>query len=332
MISREKPDMKTSTRRLSRRAFTLVELLVVIGIIALLIGILLPALAAVTGAAKATRTTATMNEFAKACDLFQQQLGFYPGVFPEEDFLGGNFEISGTENALLHLMGGYIELVVNVNDTEYSNVQGVEIIGLTKRIKIYDRNSDGRADALGEGARINGKQYEAFYSPAGEELGVARGQENERIEIPDLLDAWGTPIIYIRRDRRIGDIVRDQFRLDSAVPYTTAFALGEMNARELDESVFNSTGGSSQHNSLNEADWSLLTVVGHQAFMSGTQQSGFTISESRGSYVLISGGEDGVYFSRFDGAGTPNSPADEIPVPAAVGEYDDVVVVGGDAG
>ena len=326
-------DMRSTHRRCAR-AFTLVELLVVMGIIALLVGILLPALAAVTGASKAARTKATLNEFSKACDLFQQQLGFYPGVFPEEDFLGGNFPITGTENAILHLMGGYIE----PTDPNYGNEQGVVVTGPNsgKVVKIIDRNSDGRADALGEGPTINGKKYDAFYQPGGDELGVARGQQNEAIEIPDLLDAWGTPVIYIRRGNRLGPIVptnsnaQGQFLLDSAAPYLQSSALGEANGDQAD-SVFTSNGASAFGNQMTKANWSLATVVGHAAFMSGTAPN-VVISEVRGSYVLVSGGEDAVFFSIFDGAGSPTQSADEIPVPTAVAEYDDVVVTGGDAG
>ena len=89
----------------NRRGFTLIEIMVVIGIIALLVGILLPALSKVQERARMTQTLGLMQEFSKACDAFQQEFGRYPGLVPEE-ILANDPQISGTENAMLELMGG----------------------------------------------------------------------------------------------------------------------------------------------------------------------------------------------------------------------------------
>ena len=98
-------------RRDSHRGFSMTELLVVIGVIAVLAGLLLAAMGGVRRRALGTQTESTMQQFARACDAFQLEHGFYPGVSPDEILAGatggkGTPVITGTENALLHMLGG----------------------------------------------------------------------------------------------------------------------------------------------------------------------------------------------------------------------------------
>lgn len=348
MLIKHQPHRNSS----ANKGFTLVELLVVIAIIVLLIGILLPALAAASAAAKNTKTSNTMNEFAKACDLFYQEHGFYPGVFTEYDLFreaesAGDLPLSSTENALLHLMGGWIAF----SDPNYANVQGVELDINGTKIKIPAKDVNGTMipTEIGTGSIINGRQYGAYFTPGNDEFGYASGQAGEDdIQLPDLLDGWGNPIVFVRRANPLGfmftDAIDSQFHRHGANPYLLSTQLGESNQNQTDSSgyedysLFNVNGNSTFNTSMSMPNWNLMQMIGHQGFMQGSASNqDLTYSAARGEYFLISAGADGIYFSRTDGFGSTgfegNSGAvDEIPTAATIGEWDDLVLTGGGGG
>ena len=80
-------------RTLVRRAFTVVELLVVVAVIVLLVGILVTVLSSSAKAAQATSTRALMGTISSALVRFKTDLGYLPpvlGVAPSGGVGSGN--------------------------------------------------------------------------------------------------------------------------------------------------------------------------------------------------------------------------------------------------
>jgi prepilin-type N-terminal cleavage/methylation domain-containing protein/prepilin-type processing-associated H-X9-DG protein len=97
------------TCRTSRRpaAFTLVELLVVIGIIALLVGILLPSLARARESARATQCLSNMRQVGLAFTMFANAHG---GHLPQTGSRDGvaPFDVNGVQtNVNVRWFGGF---------------------------------------------------------------------------------------------------------------------------------------------------------------------------------------------------------------------------------
>lgn len=336
--------------------FTLTELLVVIGIIALLVSILLTALAHARSKALATSTLATMEGFRQACETYQLEQGEYPGLLPDR-LLQYFPEITSTENAILALMGGArvlrpSDVGTPVND-DYDLYVGFELTyndgGQMWKVKI-DTNR------IGEGPYYKGKTYAPYFTPKESELGTNPGvQTNETydeptgviyitsvgsaaspVRLPDLLDGWGQPIIYARRMRPVGKIVdveanSPQFLFTPAgslvgtAPYVQSTKLGKLGHDQTASgraSVLN-VGTTTQQKVDTWAQ-----VLEHPALR----------GEPRGAITLLSAGSDGIYFSKIDGSGSSSEPitavGDPSPFydlgPTIVDDFDDVRVFGGD--
>lgn len=348
------PETRSRARRRTtpqrRSGFSITELLVVVGIIALLASLLLVAMGRVRTTAMQSRTLSTMQNFAAACDAFQTEHGQYPGVIPERVLAQHDAQLDGeqitftsTENALLHLMGGYRVLPPGI--TSGSIAQEFEDYEEDYLITIGDWSLKIKLADIGQGPVINGRPHAPYYTPGAREVLVADGQwnpatnepnQNDVVRIMDLVDAWGQPIIYIRQIRTSGELVgevdqndRAQFlfgnnnstRFAGMTGYLLSTRLGDQGQDQVEYSILNRVPESDRMATFAQ-------LIRHPAFGVENQPLEGT---SRGAYVLISAGPDGVFFSREDGPGEPNNPVDDITQlsPRIVDDYDDIIFFGG---
>jgi prepilin-type N-terminal cleavage/methylation domain-containing protein len=97
----------------NRRGFTLVELLVVVGIIAVLIALLLPALGRARESARRIACASNLRQLAGACIAYAQaNRGSYPGPAASENVYPGDWIIwqpgmDPADSSILPFLGGF---------------------------------------------------------------------------------------------------------------------------------------------------------------------------------------------------------------------------------
>lgn len=293
-------------------AFTLVELLVAIGIIAVLVAILVPAIGGARASARRASTSALMTSVANAINQFKTQNGRLPGFFSQHE-LGQSTNNTGfttMENALLDLAGG---LDPTANPAEAHTVE-ITIGGKTARIntlKIGASEGPGFLAMTAKGVGSNEPQASGLAParwPNDQEVDSTIFQNGAKYQIPDILDSWGKPIILWARNEAAGSSPPPAFALVNA-PATPgpssppALFYWRANRGYLATALQQRTSALGQGVAQAKIQRTMAAVLGDPAFPNPTQDPITNPNPTaqpvplspRGDFVLQSAGGDGVF-------------------------------------
>lgn len=170
-------------------AFTLVELLAVMGIVSLLAAILIPSVASVRVSAKRAKTKVQFSQWVSAMEQFRQEYGFYPAVdggsggkVDAEVFAGAltGRAIGGGAPATAAHLAGNDKLITFYSITEgelnEARTALVDAFGNSDIAVLYDRDGDGWiTDADGPAPSVTGIDGTNRLSPERQDLDLSAG-------------------------------------------------------------------------------------------------------------------------------------------------------------
>lgn len=316
-------------RSTARRAFTLVELLIVIAIIGILIGILIPALGGARDTARKSSTTALMTSVSTAINQFRAQNGRLPGHFSQSE-LAQSTESSGLtqmENALLELAGGLDpDAAASENYVFTVTIGGRMAVINTLKVGAKDGpgflNLGAKFQSTGsrvgntpvEGGWIEGTSGLAPARPNADQIGTAEIFTNQdKYQMPDIIDSYGKPVMLWSKNESHGTNPAPAFALLNAPPtssparqglyyWRTNFGyLGSVGTTQTRQTRLSAIGSITPDTQRLR---SLRAALGHPAFPvefgSVGDPDSLVPASARGDYVLHSAGRDAIFLESKD--------------------------------
>lgn len=307
----------TTPRRTTNTAqgFSLIELTVVIGIIALLVGLLIPALSGAKDAARDTVDKQLINGILTGVQSYQTERGRLPGVYSQDVLCSeaaSRVGLTSIENALIDLLGGVVD----------SNDASGEQLNLP---------TPGRPSPVWVSINKMGlKDGPAYLDIDSASLTPVLGQRAEPIvqRLPDIVDSRGAPVIGWFKNaladstrplvaNYAGDSEdRAQFYWSQNLSYTISTTLSA--ERRLDQQRLSLLSNErdldgSAASGVSHKLASLQAIVGNPSFPTLGDNDAAVPTQPLGQVIIHAPGKDGVYLKRpantlFSAAYTPSQP------------------------
>ncbi|MGA2496742.1 MAG: type II secretion system protein [Tepidisphaeraceae bacterium] len=295
-----------------RQAFTLIELLITIGIILVLAGILLPAVSYIRQSGYATATSAQIHALESAINAYYATFRAYPGPLPDTAIGQPNAasgiigNVTGTENLFLGLCGG-----INANGQYDPTLIGSgpfktdPVTGTSKHLKPFYDN--WVTEIVNTRDVTYAKDYRFREAPPGGGVGQA-----DDSNIPEFMDRYpdSMPLLYMRA--RVGA----PGVADVSTPFQYQYGAYQVNgytaARGRKLCLSGSTGVPPQHGlgPNPNTDGSIRTFTLYDYLQDPASVSDPTNTprpnypngacRARDTYVIISAGADRIYGTQDD--------------------------------
>src|SRR5437588_10353713 len=168
-MSKNQKDILDNQRRHS--GFTLLELVIVIAIIAILIGLLLPAIQTVREAANKEKAVASLRVIAAAEKNFFAAHHTYTASF-EDLNLGGQFQCSDLSNCGHRQNNGYFfEIFLNAGGGVWSATGTPAVVGKTGSTRVVTDSTGGIFEApLPEAESVHQQMFDHINTAAAQTL------------------------------------------------------------------------------------------------------------------------------------------------------------------
>jgi len=282
-----------SIRALRANAFTLVELLVVIAVIALLVTIIMPSLNGAKVLARKARVTTLIKTISGGLEMFRndQSLGdAYPPSYWDTDEGGNPYSGAGQDSSKAHptKVYGAQMLVWGLAGADLLGPPppGFESINSNNQIQNYYNLTTGTPNTAREGPFIDtSKATIQNLTTSGSNQNIYVGSTEANPNIPAIIDDFGRPVLYYAAtDANTG---MNKYAYNDNLPFYKTWT----GNKKTDDWIAN-TG------TVTFGDGKSLT--GFNGFIHNPAITSSAQPMNPKSYLLISAGPDGLFGTQDD--------------------------------